>query len=53
MVQIAAADSNKVLEKKRGILDAASRVFRRKGLHATGMREGTLPRVKPVLSSSP
>lgn len=39
MVQIAAADSGKVLEKKRGILDAASRVFRRKGLHATGMRD--------------
>ncbi|HEX6901005.1 MAG TPA: TetR/AcrR family transcriptional regulator [Thermoanaerobaculia bacterium] len=38
MVQIA-ADSGKVLEKKRGILDAASRVFRRKGLHATGMRD--------------
>ncbi len=38
MVQIA-ADSSKVLEKKRGILDAASRVFRRKGLHATGMRD--------------
>lgn len=37
MVQI--ADSGKVLEKKRGILDAASRVFRRKGLHATGMRD--------------
>lgn len=29
----------KVLEKKREILDAASRVFRRKGLHASGMRE--------------
>ena len=39
MVQIAAADSGKVLEKKRGILDAASRVFRRKGLQATGMRD--------------
>src|ERR1044071_3107872 len=38
MVQIA-ADSGKVLEKKRGILDAASRVFRRKGLAATGMRD--------------
>ena len=33
------ADSGKVLEKKRGILDAASRVFRREGLHATGMRD--------------
>lgn len=33
------ADSGKVLEKKRGILDAASRVFRRKGLQATGMRD--------------
>ena len=29
----------KVLEKKREILDAASRVFRRKGLHASGMRD--------------
>lgn len=38
MVQIT-ADSGKVLEKKRGILDAASRVFRRKGLQATGMRD--------------
>lgn len=38
MVQIA-ADTGKVLEKKRGILDAASRVFRRQGLHATGMRD--------------
>jgi len=38
MVQTA-ADTGKVLEKKRGILDAASRVFRRKGLHATGMRD--------------
>jgi TetR/AcrR family transcriptional regulator, cholesterol catabolism regulator len=38
MVQIA-ADTDKVLEKKREILDAASRVFRRKGLHATGMRD--------------
>ena len=32
-------DSGKVLERKRGILDAASRVFRRKGLQATGMRD--------------
>ena len=31
--------SEKVLEKKREILDAASRVFRRRGLHATGMRD--------------
>jgi len=31
--------TEKVLEKKREILDAASRVFRRKGLHATGMRD--------------
>jgi TetR/AcrR family transcriptional regulator, cholesterol catabolism regulator len=31
--------SEKVLEKKRDILDAASRVFRRKGLQATGMRD--------------
>jgi AcrR family transcriptional regulator len=30
---------DKVLEKKRGILDAASRVFRRRGLQATGMRD--------------
>src|SRR4051794_11532434 len=45
MVQIPAArrpesrDSDKVLEKKREILDAASRVFRRRGLQATGMRD--------------
>jgi TetR/AcrR family transcriptional regulator, cholesterol catabolism regulator len=31
--------SAKVLEKKRDILDAASRVFRRRGLQATGMRD--------------
>ncbi len=31
--------SERVLEKKREILDAASRVFRRRGLHATGMRD--------------
>ena len=31
--------SEKVVEKKREILDAASRVFRRRGLHATGMRD--------------
>jgi AcrR family transcriptional regulator len=29
----------RVSEKKREILDAASRVFRRKGLHASGMRD--------------
>jgi len=49
MVQISAArrpaspeprdPRDKVLEKKRGILDAASRVFRRRGLQATGMRD--------------
>jgi AcrR family transcriptional regulator len=46
MVQISAArrpvpadPSDKVLEKKRDILDAASRVFRRRGLQATGMRD--------------
>ncbi|HEX9942112.1 MAG TPA: TetR/AcrR family transcriptional regulator [Thermoanaerobaculia bacterium] len=43
MVQISAArrpePHAKVLEKKREILDAASRVFRRRGLHATGMRD--------------
>jgi AcrR family transcriptional regulator len=38
MVQIA-ADTDKALEKKREILDAASRVFRQNGLHATGMRD--------------
>jgi AcrR family transcriptional regulator len=31
--------SAKVLDKKREILDAASRVFRDRGLHATGMRD--------------
>ncbi|MEE8524279.1 MAG: TetR/AcrR family transcriptional regulator [Thermoanaerobaculia bacterium] len=30
---------SKALAKKRQILEAASRVFRRKGLHATGMRD--------------
>src|SRR3954452_16747950 len=30
---------DKVLEKKREILDAASRVFRRRGLQSTGMRD--------------
>jgi TetR/AcrR family transcriptional regulator, cholesterol catabolism regulator len=39
MVQMAGDASAKVLEKKREILDAASRVFRRQGLHATGMRD--------------
>ena len=43
MVQISTTanpqPSDKVLERKREILDAASRVFRRKGLHATGMRD--------------
>lgn len=43
MVQISAArrpeSRDKVLEKKREILDAASRVFRRRGLQATGMRD--------------
>jgi AcrR family transcriptional regulator len=47
MVQIAAEAphrtrrpaTEKVEEKKREILDAASRVFRRQGLHATGMRD--------------
>lgn len=38
MVQIA-AETDKAQEKKREILDAASRVFRRKGLHASGMRD--------------
>src|SRR5688572_30395277 len=46
MVQIASAAQRpdasspaRSLEKKREIVDAASRVFRRKGLHATGMRD--------------
>jgi AcrR family transcriptional regulator len=40
MVQITAIPHTaKILEKKREILDAASRVFRRKGLHASGMRD--------------
>ena len=33
-----AADA-KTLRRKRQILEAASRVFRRRGLHATGMRD--------------
>ena len=47
MVQIsvprdASADrsgSDRSVERKRQILEAASRVFRRKGLHGTGMRD--------------
>jgi AcrR family transcriptional regulator len=39
MVQTAAVSSERSFEKKRVILEAASRVFRRRGLHATGMRE--------------
>lgn len=43
MVQIRAAltqdSSSRPHEKRREILAAASRVFRRKGLHATGMRD--------------
>src|SRR3954466_11577744 len=43
MVQISAArrpeSRDKVLEKKREILDAASRVFRRRGLQARGIRD--------------
>lgn len=43
MVQISAArrqePRDKILEKKREILDAASRVFRRRGLQAAGMRD--------------
>ena len=38
MVQIS-AQQPKVLERKREILDAASRVFRRRGLQSTGMRD--------------
>ncbi len=34
-----AADSTKVLQKKRAILEAAARVFRREGLHASSMRD--------------
>jgi AcrR family transcriptional regulator len=32
-------ETDRTVEKKREILDAASRVFRRQGLHATGMRD--------------
>ena len=40
MVQISAAlPTGKVEQKKREILQAASTVFRRRGLHATGMRD--------------
>src|SRR3954447_1317920 len=43
MVQISAArrpePRDKILEKKREILEAASRVFRRRGVQATGMRD--------------
>jgi len=41
MVQTAATaqETEKTLAKKREILEAASRVFREKGLHASGMRE--------------
>ena len=41
MVQIDsdAADTDRALARKREILEAASRVFRRNGLHASGMRE--------------
>lgn len=40
MVQLRAPlREERVTEKKREILEAASRVFRRKGLHASGMRD--------------
>ncbi len=41
MVQIAASRplSERAADRKRQILDAASRVFRRQGLHASGMRD--------------
>lgn len=41
MVQIAAErlETSRSLTRKREILEAASRVFRRQGLHATGMRD--------------
>ncbi len=40
MVQLREAQrEGRVSEKKREILEAASRVFRRKGLHASGMRD--------------
>src|SRR5262245_60982006 len=40
MVQISVAEpSARVRDKKQAILEAASRVFRQRGLQATGMRE--------------
>ena len=40
MVQTTADNDNeRVLERKRHILDAASKSFREKGFHATGMRD--------------
>jgi AcrR family transcriptional regulator len=39
MVQLRAIREDRASEKKREILEAASRVFRRKGLHASGMRD--------------
>src|SRR3954452_10685996 len=42
MVQVSAEirpESRDKIERRRDILDAASRVFRRRGLQATGMRE--------------
>ncbi len=43
MVQITAAtgeaETDRAVERKRQILEGAARVFRRKGLHAAGMRE--------------
>lgn len=39
MVQLRAIREERASEKKREILEAASRVFRRKGLHASGMRD--------------
>ena len=41
MVQIAAqeVETDRAAERKRQILEGAARVFRRRGLHATGMRE--------------
>lgn len=39
MVQLRAIREDRASEKKREILEAASRVFRRKGLQASGMRD--------------
>lgn len=39
MVQLRAIREDRASEKKQEILEAASRVFRRKGLHASGMRD--------------